>query len=125
MLTFQVHPFIGRKSKDTEQGAFKLLEIQEKFHLLKQGQVVVDLGAAPGVLQVIAEWLERRAALGFDLQEMRHLRMGMCKPKWWTFWIKKVFEALRRHGLKKVDGVTSDLARNQQCSDLDQGRSAS
>lgn len=30
------------------RAAFKLLEIDEKIHLLKKGQVIVDLGAAPG-----------------------------------------------------------------------------
>ena len=30
------------------RAAYKLMEMDERFHFLKNGQVVVDLGAAPG-----------------------------------------------------------------------------
>ncbi|MBR0716461.1 RlmE family RNA methyltransferase [Bradyrhizobium liaoningense] len=36
------------------RAAFKLLEIDDKYHLLKQGMAVVDLGAAPGGWSQIA-----------------------------------------------------------------------
>ena len=36
------------------RAAFKLLEIDEKFHILKPGQKIVDLGAAPGGWSQIA-----------------------------------------------------------------------
>ncbi len=128
---FQVQDSYFHRAK--EQGyrarsAFKLLEIQEKFHLLKQGQVVVDLGAAPGsFLQVIAEVVGAKGrALGFDLQEIEAFTDGNVQTEVVDILDKeKVFEALRRHGLEKVDGVTSDLApKTSGIRDLDQGRSA-
>ena len=44
------------------RAAFKLLELDEKFHLLKKGAKVLDLGAAPGGWsQVVAEKIKLEA----------------------------------------------------------------
>lgn len=52
------------------RAAFKLLEIDEKFHILRPGQRIVDLGAAPGGWMQVA--LEKHAAtvVGIDLLEI-------------------------------------------------------
>ena len=50
------------------RAAFKLLEIDEKFHLLKPGQRIVDLGAAPGGWsQVAVRKGEAAKVIGLDL----------------------------------------------------------
>ena len=43
-------PYVQRAQKDgyRSRAAYKLLEIDERDHLLKPGMVVVDLGATPG-----------------------------------------------------------------------------
>jgi 23S rRNA (uridine2552-2'-O)-methyltransferase len=43
-------PYVARAKREGFRGraAFKLIEIDDKHHLLKQGARVVDLGAAPG-----------------------------------------------------------------------------
>src|SRR3954465_2416630 len=43
-------PYVARAKREgyRSRAAFKLLEIDERFHILKPGQRVVDLGAAPG-----------------------------------------------------------------------------
>jgi len=43
-------PYITKAEKDGYRGraAYKILEIDEKLDFLKEGQVIVDLGAAPG-----------------------------------------------------------------------------
>jgi 23S rRNA (uridine2552-2'-O)-methyltransferase len=46
-----------RKAKEAgyrARSAFKLLQIQEKFHILRRGQRVLDLGAAPGSWSQVA-----------------------------------------------------------------------
>ncbi|NQU59809.1 MAG: RlmE family RNA methyltransferase [Rhodospirillales bacterium] len=74
----------GYVAEAREQGlrsraAFKLLELDDRFHFLKPGQSVVDLGAAPGGWTVVAT--ERANAqgagkgkkgmvVGIDLQEI-------------------------------------------------------
>jgi len=49
-------PFVQRAQKDgyRSRAAYKLLEINERDHLLKPGTVVVDLGATPGGWSQIA-----------------------------------------------------------------------
>jgi 23S rRNA (uridine2552-2'-O)-methyltransferase len=43
-------PYVARAKREgyRSRAAYKLLEADEKYHLLKRGQRVVDLGAAPG-----------------------------------------------------------------------------
>lgn len=110
------------------RSAFKLLDIQEKFHILKPGITVVDLGAAPGsFLQVIAEIIGNEGqAIGFDLQEMEpfeekniHVFVQDIMEK------DAIFTKLEELGIKRADLVTSDLApKTSGIRDLDQGRSA-
>ena len=49
-------PYVARAKREgyRSRAAYKLLEIDEKYHLLKPGQRVVDLGAAPGGWSQIA-----------------------------------------------------------------------
>lgn len=64
-----------RKAKQLDyrsRASFKLIQIDEKFNLLKPGAVVADLGAAPGGwLQVAAERVGSKGrVVGVDLQEI-------------------------------------------------------
>ncbi len=49
-------PFVKKAQKEgyRARAAYKLLEIQEKYKLIKPGMTVVDLGAAPGSWSQIA-----------------------------------------------------------------------
>lgn len=49
-------PYVARAKREgyRSRAAFKLLEIDDKYHVLKAGQRVVDLGAAPGGWSQIA-----------------------------------------------------------------------
>ncbi len=49
-------PYVAQARRDgyRSRAAYKLLEIDDKYRLLKPGQVVVDLGAAPGGWSQIA-----------------------------------------------------------------------
>ena len=56
---FQIHDPYFIKAKKTgyrARSAFKLLELQERYNLIKPNMNVLDVGAAPGsFLQVIAK----------------------------------------------------------------------
>jgi 23S rRNA (uridine2552-2'-O)-methyltransferase len=94
------------------RAAYKLLELQRRFGLMRPGDVVVDLGAAPGGwLQVAAKCVGREGkVIGVDLQPIAPLREpniiflqgDITSPEIAT----KILELV--HG--KVDCFLSDLA---------------
>jgi 23S rRNA (uridine2552-2'-O)-methyltransferase len=73
-LTRQLNdPYVAeaRRQGYRSRAAFKLQQLDERFHLLKRGQRVVDLGCAPGGWsQVAAETVgPSGSVVGIDLQE--------------------------------------------------------
>jgi len=67
-------PYVNRAQKDGYRGraAYKLLEMNEKLDFLKPGQVIVDLGAAPGGWCQVAT-AKGAKVIAIDLLEMDEL----------------------------------------------------
>ncbi|MCB1721264.1 MAG: RlmE family RNA methyltransferase [Rhodospirillales bacterium] len=67
-------PYVNRAQKDGYRGraAYKLLEINEKLDFLGPGQVIVDLGAAPGGWAQVAT-AKGAKVIAIDLLEMDEL----------------------------------------------------
>lgn len=66
-------PYVARAQKDgyRARAAYKLIEMNEKFRFLRDGQVVVDLGAAPGSWsQYIARAFPKSKIFAMDLLEI-------------------------------------------------------
>lgn len=66
-------PYVARAHKDgyRARAAYKLIEINERFKFLKNGQVVVDLGAAPGSwTQYVVRTFPRSKVFAMDLLEI-------------------------------------------------------
>ena len=65
-------PYVERAKQDGYRGraAYKLLEINEKIDFLKDGQTIVDLGAAPGGWCQIAVEKGCTKIVAIDLLEM-------------------------------------------------------
>jgi 23S rRNA (uridine2552-2'-O)-methyltransferase len=70
-------PYVAQAKRDgyRSRAAYKLREMDDKYHFLKQGQAVVDLGAAPGGWsQIAAKRVGAEAGKGkvvaIDLLEM-------------------------------------------------------
>ena len=66
-------PYVERAHKDgyRARAAYKLIEMDEKFRFLKNGQVVVDLGAAPGSWsQYIARTYPKSKIFAMDLLQI-------------------------------------------------------
>jgi len=66
-------PYVARAHRDgyRARAAYKLIEINEKFKFLKNGQVVVDLGAAPGSWsQYIARTYPKSKIFAMDLLDI-------------------------------------------------------
>lgn len=66
---------LAKKQGMRSRAAFKLVELQEKYHLVKKGDVVVDLGAAPGSWsQLLVEWVAPQGKiLALDILPMKPL----------------------------------------------------
>jgi len=64
-------PFVKRAQTEgfRSRAVYKLIEIQKKYKIIKPGQVVVDLGAAPGGWsQLCAEWVgEKGQVVALDI----------------------------------------------------------
>ncbi len=52
------------------RSAYKLLQINEKFNLIKKGDSIVDLGAAPGGWLQVAKALSGGKVVGVDLEKI-------------------------------------------------------
>lgn len=66
-------PYVERAHRDgyRARAAYKLIEMDERFHFLKNNQVVVDLGAAPGSWsQYIARTYPKSKIFAMDLLEI-------------------------------------------------------
>lgn len=62
------------------RSAYKLLQIQEKFRVIRRGNVVVDLGAAPGSWsQVLTKLVSGKGrVIALDVQEMEPIPGVTC-----------------------------------------------
>jgi len=94
------------------RASFKLIQIDDKFKLLKRGAVVADLGAAPGGwLQVAAERVEPKGkVVGVDLQPIEPIEgvetvQGDMRKE------ETVLDMLEALG-GKADVVLSDMSPN-------------
>lgn len=107
--------YVKRAQKEgyRSRAAFKLLEIQEKTHLIRPGMTLVDLGAAPGGWSQIAARLTgpKGRVVATDILPMDALE-GVDFLQG-DFREEPVMEALlERLGPHKADLVISDMAPN-------------
>jgi 23S rRNA (uridine2552-2'-O)-methyltransferase len=108
------------------RSVFKLMELDARFHLLKQGMTVLDLGAAPGSwLQYEAERIGPKGkAIGFDIQEIAPVGPNVSLHLQDITDHAKIREILAAEGVTQADLVLSDIAPNTSgVKDVDQWRS--
>ncbi len=108
-------PFVKRAHKDgyRSRAAYKLLEVNEKYHIIKSGMTVVDLGAAPGSWSQIAGKIvgSKGIVVASDILEMDALSDVTFIQG--DFREQEVFdELLKILDGRKVDVVISDMAPN-------------
>jgi 23S rRNA (uridine2552-2'-O)-methyltransferase len=112
MMEHLTDPYVHRAQKDgyRSRAAFKLLEIDERDHLLRPGTVVVDLGATPG------GWSQVAAAKGCKVLALDLLPLQPLPGVEFIqgdFREDSVLAQLEQHlGGRQVGLVISDMAPN-------------
>jgi 23S rRNA (uridine2552-2'-O)-methyltransferase len=94
------------------RAAYKLLELQQRFRLIRPGDVVVDLGAAPGGwLQLAAKWVGPTGkVIGIDLQPIDAFRQPNITVLQADITAPEVPRKIQEIARGKVHSVLSDLA---------------
>jgi 23S rRNA (uridine2552-2'-O)-methyltransferase len=103
----------AKKTGYRARSAFKLKQIQKKFKIIKQDDIVVDLGAAPGGWSQVAKELvgKQGTVIGVDLSQIKpldgitFLQGDLTKENT----IKEISEVLED---KKPDIILSDMSPN-------------
>ena len=115
----------AKKEGYRARSVYKLSELDQRFHLLKLGMTVLDLGAAPGSwLQYTAPKVKEGKVIGLDLEAIEPVA-----PHVQTFQVditnlQAVEEILKREGGETVDLILSDLApKTSGIKDIDQFKS--
>ena len=110
-------PYVAQAKRDgyRSRAAYKLVEIDDKYHLLKRGQRIVDLGAAPGGWsQVAAQRIGAESGSGdiaaIDLLEIEPIP-GVTFAQL-DFLAPEAPDRVRAMLKGPADGVVSDMAAN-------------
>jgi 23S rRNA (uridine2552-2'-O)-methyltransferase len=110
-------PYVARAKREgfRSRAAYKLLEIDKRYHVLKPGQKIIDLGAAPGGWsQVCADAVRakegRGRVIGIDLLEIESL--SGVEFKVMDFLTDEAPALLMEWLGGKADVVLSDMAAN-------------
>ncbi len=111
----QKDPYVKRaqESHYRSRAVYKLIEIDERDHLFKQGQVVIDLGAAPGSWsQYVSEKIGHEGRLlAVDILPMDPINNTLFIEG--DFTEQSVYEeCLQAMNNAKADLVISDMAPN-------------
>jgi 23S rRNA (uridine2552-2'-O)-methyltransferase len=107
-------PYVAKAQRDgyRSRAAYKLIEIEERFHFMKPGAMIIDLGAAPGSwTQVAFEYVgaKRGRVIGIDLLEVEPIAGAQFLQG--DFLEQDDFKKLQEMvGAEKVDIVLSDMA---------------
>lgn len=98
------------------RAAYKLLEINEKDHILKPNMIVIDLGCAPGGWSQVAKQLVgvNGKVIGLDILDMDPIAgVDFIKGDFTTDAVfNQLIDYLHVSGITKVDAVISDMAPN-------------
>ena len=93
------------------RSAYKLIEIEEKFKIFKNGISVIDLGASPGSWsQYVAKTVKSGRLVSIDLKDMEEIANTIQIKG--DFTSKDSQEKIKSYFRSKVDVVLSDMAVN-------------
>jgi 23S rRNA (uridine2552-2'-O)-methyltransferase len=114
-MTYKPQDSYYKKAKQEgyrSRAAYKLLELQQRFRFMRPGDVVVDLGAAPGGwLQVAAKFVGQNGkVIGVDLRPIEILREPNIIFLQGDITSSEILTKIEELVHRKPDCVLSDLA---------------
>ncbi len=119
---YNPYDFYFKKAKKEwykARSAFKLEELQEKFHLITpQTKTILDIGCAPGswmqytISQLQKMKVKNYQLIGFDLKKVEINLPGMTAYQQDITEKEQVDEILKNHHIEQVDFIQSDMAPN-------------
>ncbi|HEX9788791.1 MAG TPA: RlmE family RNA methyltransferase [Candidatus Binatia bacterium] len=94
------------------RAAYKLLELQQRYRLLRPGDIVVDLGAAPGGwLQVAADIVGQKGnVIGVDLQDIQPFHRRPVTLLRGDVTVDEIQTRIKDLLVRPADCVISDMA---------------
>ncbi|MBD1154864.1 RlmE family RNA methyltransferase [Pelagibacterales bacterium SAG-MED20] len=93
------------------RSAYKLIEIEEKFKIFKNGISVIDLGASPGSWsQYVCKRVKNGRLISIDLKDMEEIENTIQIKG--DFTKTKFQETIKNYFKSKVDVIISDMAVN-------------
>ncbi|HEY4509662.1 MAG TPA: RlmE family RNA methyltransferase [Candidatus Paceibacterota bacterium] len=104
----------ARREGFRARSAYKLLDLQKKFQLIKAGDRVLDLGAAPGGWIQVASPIvgQNGLVVAVDIEAIDSLRLRFKQIFQKNIEDEDFVEFLEKHGYKTFDVVLSDVAPN-------------
>lgn len=101
----------AKKERYRSRAAFKLKQLNEKFRIVKKGDVVLDLGAAPGGwMQVLREIVaEEGLVVGVDLDDIKPFKFENIKAIKGDFTKDEVAGEIKKI-IDSADAVVSDAS---------------
>ena len=93
------------------RSAYKLIEIDKKFKIFKNGMFILDIGAAPGSWsQYASKVIKNSKIISIDLKDMSPINNGIHIKG--DFTEPDIQEKIRENLKKEFDVVMSDMAVN-------------
>ncbi len=93
------------------RSAYKLIEINKKFKIFKNGMFILDIGAAPGSWsQYASKAIKNSKIISIDLKDMSPINNGIHIKG--DFTEPDVQEKIKKNLTKEFDVVMSDMAVN-------------
>lgn len=102
----------AKKENYHSRASYKLLQLDNKFKIIKKGDYIVDLGAAPGGWSQVAleRVCEEGLVVGVDLQRIKHMESPNFIGIRGDFTKEETLQNICKITGKKVDVVLSDAS---------------
>jgi len=93
------------------RSAYKLIEIDKKFKIFKNGMLILDIGASPGSWsQYASKVIKNSKIISIDLKDMSPINNGIHIKG--DFTEPDIQEKIKKNLIKEFDVVMSDMAVN-------------